>query len=179
MNFAAIIISILALLFIVFSFWWMNWRKGSLITGNIRTYAAVSSGNTLLIELPLIFFNPGAMPILVENLRLVFPDYGGEATSLFFNATVEKLSKDEGRTFATPFPVHGGKAMLRICEFQRLRSGFTFEAQNYALELQALLDGVASWKTIKKFELKVKESQLKTLNSALVVQDNEPQLSQA
>jgi hypothetical protein len=39
MTSEAVIISIAALAFTVFSFWWMNWRKGKLIVGPPRTFA--------------------------------------------------------------------------------------------------------------------------------------------
>jgi hypothetical protein len=178
MSSTALLLSIFALTFTIFSFWWMNWRKGSLKISNIRTYAAVSSQNKLLIELPIIFFNPGALPVLVDNLRLTFPDRGGPHTALHFNATVEKLSTDEGRAFATPFAVHKGQALLKICEFQRLRSGFKFESQNYEIVIEALIGGAVEWKVIKTFQLKVRESQLKALNTIFVAHDNEPQLTQ-
>lgn len=178
MSLIALALSIFALIFTIFSFWWMNWRKGSLEIGNIRTYAAVSSQNKLIIELPIIFFNPGALPVLVDNLRLIFPDRGGPHTALCFTATVEKLGTDEGRAMATPFAVHKGQALLKICEFHRLRSGFVFEVQNYEIAIEAMLGGAAEWKVIKTFQLKVRESQIKALNTGLVAQDNEPQLSQ-
>lgn len=178
MSLIAIVMSVLALAFTTFSFWWMNWRNGYLKVGNIRTYAAVSNGNQLIIELPIIFFNPGALPVLVENLRLTFPDRGGPHTALYFNATVEKIGTDEGRAFATPFAIHKGQAVLKICEFQRLRSGFAFEEEDYEIAIEALLDGTSNWKVIKMFHLKVRESQLKVLNSVFVTHDNQPQLSQ-
>jgi len=48
----------------------MNWRRGHLKVSNVRTYAAHSSNGKVLVELPLIFYNTGALPILIENLRL-------------------------------------------------------------------------------------------------------------
>jgi hypothetical protein len=156
----------------------MNWRTGKLEISNIRTYAAVSSGNKLLIEFPIIFFNSGALPVLVENLRLTFQRLGGEHTALHFNATVEKLATDEGRAFATPFAIHKGQALLKICEFQRIRSGFEFRAETYEIALEALLGGTTGWRVLRKFELRVRGSQLKALHSRLVAHDNEPQLTQ-
>jgi len=32
-NIVALFISVFALLFIIFSFWWMNWRRGKIIVG--------------------------------------------------------------------------------------------------------------------------------------------------
>jgi hypothetical protein len=53
----ALVISIFALLFTIFSFWWMNWRKGKLIIGPPRSFALAAQGKEglLLIRIPLIF----------------------------------------------------------------------------------------------------------------------------
>lgn len=179
MDISAVVVSVLALLFTTFSFWWMNWRRGRLTLSEIRTYAAVSSGNSLIIQLPIVFFNSGAMPVLVNNLRLTFPDLGKEHTALFFNDTVEKLASDQGRLMATPFPVHGGEALLKICGFQRSRSGFNFEVGKYELNIEGRLGQDTDWTLLKTFTLKIRESQLNNLNSAFIAQDNEPQLSQS
>lgn len=178
MSLVALALSIFALAFTLFSFWWMNWRKGFLEISNIRTYAAVSSQNTLMIELPIVFFNPGALPVLVNNLRLIFPDHGGPHTALCFTATTEKLGTNEGRAMATPFAIHKGQALLKICEFQRIRSGFVFETQNYEIAIEALMGEAVEWKVIKTFQLKVRESQIEALNTVIIAHDNEPQLSQ-
>jgi hypothetical protein len=176
---SAIVISVIALLFTIFSFWWMNWRPGNLTLSEVRTYAAVSSGNSLVMQLPVVFFNSGAMPVLVNNLRLTFPDHGKEHTALFFNNTVEKLGTDQGSAMATPFPVRGGEALLRICGFYRIRAGFVFEVGEYEINIEGKLDGNPDWKVLKTFTQKVRKSQVDILNSRLVPQDNEPQLSQS
>ena len=178
LDISAIVISVLALLFTTFSFWWMNWRRGKLKLSDVRTYAAVSSDNSLIIQLPIVFFNSGAMPVLVNNLRLTFPDQGKEHTALFFNNTVEKLASDQGTSMATPFPVHGGEALLKICGFHRSRAGFDFEVGEYHLNIEGRLDQKLDWTVLKSFTLKVRESQVKNLNSVFIAQDNEPQLSQ-
>ena len=75
MNYSALIISTLALLFTIFSFWWMNWRTGILRVGTPRSYAAFGSvENKMVLEFPFVFFNDGPIPIIVQNLRLVFHD---------------------------------------------------------------------------------------------------------
>ncbi len=179
MNIAAIVVSVLALLFTTFSFWWMNWRRGKLVLSDIRTFAAVSSGNSLIVQLPIVFFNSGPMPVLINSLRLTFPDHGSEHTALFFNNTVKKLATDEETSMATPFPVHGGEALLKICGFHRSRSGFNFEVGVYELKIEGRLDQSADWKVLKTFKLKIRESQVKNLNSCFIAHDNEPQLSQS
>lgn len=172
MNYAALVISILALLFTVFSFWWMNWRTGKLHIGSPRTYAAFGSQEgRMVLEFPFVFFNDGPMPIFVQNLRLLFLQET-QPRPLSFIATVKKLGKDEDRAFATQFPVHGREAILLICEFQREPGGMTFEARNYPMELQAKLSNSKKWKQICRFSLNVPERSLPTINRQFVVHDN-------
>ena len=172
MYYSAFIISILALLFTIFSFWWMNWRTGKLRVGAPRTYAALGSleGQTIL-EFPFVFFNDGPMPIIVKNLRLVFPNET-QPRPLVFTATVRELGRNEDRSFATQFPIRGREAKLMICEFQREQGGMVFEARSYSMELQAQLGNSNLWRCICSFMLHVSAKDLQTINKAFVVHDN-------
>ena len=62
MSSAALLISTFALFFTIFSFWWMNWRKGKIIVGPPRSFAATSKGENdqLVVQLPFVFYNEGA-----------------------------------------------------------------------------------------------------------------------
>lgn len=172
MNYPAIIISILALLFTVLSFWWMNWRTGKLHVGSPRAYAAFGSQDgKMVLEFPFVFFNDGPLPIIVQNLRLLFL-HETQPRSLNFIATVKKLGKDEDRSFATQFPVRGREALLLICEFQREPGGMAFEARNYPMELQAKIGNAKEWRRICRFSLNVSERSLPTINRQFIVHDN-------
>ncbi len=172
MNYTALVISILALLFTVFSFWWMNWRTGKLHVGSPRTFAAFGSQEgRMVLEFPFVFFNDGPIPIFVQNLRLLFLQEP-QPRPLNFIATVKKLGKDEDRAFATQFPVHGREAILLICEFQREPGCMTFEARNYPMELQAKLGNSKKWKQIRRYSLNVSERSLPTINKQFIVHDN-------
>ena len=174
MDYTAIIISISALGFTVFSFWWMNWRRGKIRLGsNLRSYAACASPNRLLIELPLIFFNTGAVPLVVENLRLYFPKITEENKYLFFNAVVAKLGTDENRCFAKPFSIHAGDVLEVICEFQNTSTSFKFEESDYEFEIHALLGHKEEWGTLKKYTINVRGNDLNTLNGRLITHDNQ------
>lgn len=171
-NYTALAISILALLFTVFSFWWMNWRTGKLHVGIPRTYAAYSTQEgRMLLEFPFIFFNDGPTPIFVQNLRLLFLDEA-QPRPLVFTATVKKLGKDEDRAFATQFPVHGRQALLLICQFHREPGGKTFEPQEYLMELQAKIDNDREWKQLHQFSLNVSEKSAPIISKQFVVHDN-------
>ncbi len=167
----ALIIGIAALLFTIFSFWWMNWRRGRLKVSNIRTYAASGSGNKVLVELPLIFFNTGAIPILIENIRLRLNSIGKEELTLPFNATVARLATDFERAWATPFAVHGGKAMEVICEFQTY-SDFVFVPGDYTLTLEALLGHKKGWRHLRDFKIRVDDADSTNMNRMLKAYDN-------
>lgn len=174
MDFTAIIISVSALGFTIFSFWWMNWRKGKIeLSSNLRTYAACANGNKLLIELPLILHNTGAIPLVVENMRLHLPAIKENEKHLFFNATVSKLGTDTDRAFAKPFSIHGGNVIELICEFQNTSTKFCFEEGDYNFEVQALLGNAGKWKTIKTYTIHVHGSDLQTLNDRLITHDNQ------
>jgi hypothetical protein len=170
---AALIISLLALLFTLFSFWWMNWRRGNIRVGIPRSYAAKGSkNNTLLVEIPIVFFNDGATPILIQNLRLIFPEESPKGEPLTFVATVEKIGTDEGRTFASQFPVHKREALKLICEFHRTPGDLIFEVKQYLVELQAVLDDKTDWVTLCLFPINVTNHSLKTINERFITHDN-------
>jgi hypothetical protein len=73
-----------------------------------------SDSGKIIMELPLVFFNQGATPIIVHSLRLHIE---GGGKPLVFNAVVDKIGTDEGRRFAAQFPVRQQEAVVLICEF--------------------------------------------------------------
>jgi hypothetical protein len=166
----ALVISIAALLFTVFSFWWMNWRPGKLSVGRPRSYAAIGSASgKVLVEVPLVFFNRGASPVLVQNLRLHIE---GGGTPLRFNALVDRIGTDEGRRFATQFPVRQQEAVTLICEFQRGGGGLLFEARPYSVTLEGVWGRSLRWRRLAMFDLNVTEADLPSINGRLIVRDN-------
>lgn len=172
MEYAAFVISILALLFTVFSFWWMNWRRGKLSVGGPRSYAAQNSNDAgMILDLPFVFFNDGPTPIFVQNLRLQFVNET-HPRPLNFVATVTKLANSEGRAMATQFPLLGRQAQLIICQFHRKPSGMIFEARNYPLELQAKLNNDNKWITVCRFTLNVSDTSAPIISKQFIAHDN-------
>ena len=169
-NVAPFIVSILALLFTTFSFWWMNWRRGTLRVTSPATYAAFVSPEKLLVEFPFVLYNTGAIPIVVDDLRLQLPDLSGPP--LGFNATVDKIGTDQERAFAIAFAVHGREAKTVICEFQRNPGVAQFRKGDYRIVLEARLDGQTIWTTLHSFPLRITEQALKTIHHGLIVHDN-------
>lgn len=173
MSEASLLISILALLFTVFSFWWMNWRKGELQVSPPRSYAACTQGGSrLVMEFPFVFFNDGPTPIIVHNLRLLMPDES-EVRPLKFSATLSKVGSDEGRRLATQFPVRGREAILMVYEFHRQPAGILFASETYDVQLQAKLDKNKEWKTLCEFSLPISEKAAAIMQNQLIPQDIE------
>lgn len=172
MDIAAVLVSILALSFTIFAFWWMNWRRGKLHVGAPRSYAAIGSVESkLIIQLPLVFFNDSPMPIIIRNLRLMFTKET-DPRPLTFMATTKKLATDEDRALASQLPIRGREAVLVICEFQRHRGGMFFEQKSYPMKVQAMLDESDQWETLCDFSLNVSAEAMPTINKAFTAYDN-------
>jgi len=105
MNYTAVFISIIVLLFTIYSFWWMNWRRGKLYISRLKHCNVFCSESKLYLEFPIVFFNSGALAIVVESLRLKFKHERQDSPAIHFNAIRLKFGSDEGRHFAVPFPI--------------------------------------------------------------------------
>ena len=65
--------------------------------------AVGSLESKLILGLLLVFYNSGALPVVVHNLRIVFLDADDQGTPVKFMATLNKLNSDEGRRLAPQF----------------------------------------------------------------------------
>ena len=170
MDVAALVLSIVALLFTGYTFWWQHWRPARLVVSSPRVYAGFGTSDKLLLEFPFVFYNDGARAIVVDDLRLRLPNDGG--SPLGFNATVAAIGTDQGRTFATPFFVGAQQAEVRICEFQRRPGDLVFERRDYKVIVEARLGGLERWSHLNTFTLRVTDQALKTLGSRFLVHPN-------
>lgn len=165
----ALLISTLALLFTVFSFWWMNWRKGKLHVGRPRSCAAVgATSGKMTVEVPLIFFNDGALPIVIQDLRLSFVK-GQLGPLLRFVATSKTLGTFDERSFATQLAVNGREAIHKNCEFTREPGQLDFQVGTYDFKVEAQLDSKDSWEQLCVFTLNVEEKHLPAINKNYLV----------
>ena len=175
MDIAAVIISILALLFTVFSYWWLYARKGKLHVSKPRGYRGIGSQTEpLKLQFPFTFYNDGPTPIIIENLRLIIG--GQQGKPLYFNATLKNIGSDEGTAYATQFAVAGREAREIVCEFRRRPGELVFVASKYPMKLEALLDDKQTWEEICDFALNVTAKDASTINSQFLVYDNMTEL---
>jgi len=172
-NLPSLIVSLSALAFTIFSFYWLNFRRGKLVVARPRTFACLGGSQRARahVYLPLIFSNSGAAHLVVENLRLVFLE--SPLMPFSFIATVARLGTSENRHFATPFSIKGREAVALICEFQREHQ-LVFEAKRYDLRLDFRFSGEDDWRTAAEFSLHFNQEKATIANGAhLIALDNE------
>lgn len=177
MNITALFISTLVLLFTIFSFWWMNWRRGKIIVGPPRSFAATSKSEDklLIVQLPLVFYNDGAASQVIQNLRLTLIQNGNRSAILYFNNTVPDLVNAQNREWARQFAVEGRKSYSSVFVFQRKPGSFTFHKGKCQTTLEGKLNDDEKWKKMLTFDLQISAKSVNIMNSGqLIPYDNDP-----
>jgi hypothetical protein len=162
-KWASVVISSLALAFTLLSFWWMNWRKGKLSVAELQHFAAgkaiTSPGdcpNTIIIGLPLVIFNTGASPVVVESLRLVSRQDLG---TLLYKAVEEpiwtsehpiKIERDE---FFLPTIIRPNDVVSKNFVFTTGITDRELRLDLYSFDLQVKVSDLRDWKRLKHIEL--------------------------
>jgi hypothetical protein len=111
------LIACLALAFTIGSFWWLNARQGRLKSFAPHSFAAAATSEQSRLRLPLVLYNTGAKPIIVQNMRLWFPGTGSPV--LPWSATKSQLmpDRDDGRDLPAVFSILGRTAQQMFIEF--------------------------------------------------------------
>lgn len=177
MNIAALVISALAVIFTLFSFWWLHWRRGRIIVGPPRSFAATSTGKDglLIVQLPLVFYNDGAASQVVQNLRLSLVQDVNRSAILYFYSTVTDLANADTRKWARQFAIEGRNSYSSVFVFQRSPGNFIFAAGKCQAILEGKLNNQDNWKVLLSFDLQTPAGSVQALNSGrLIVYDNDP-----
>jgi hypothetical protein len=118
-DYAAALIAVISLVFVVASFWWLNARRGTIASTKPRAYAFGGSGDLLRVRFPFAFFNTGAEALIIGDMRLLLDEDPGRPC-LRWATTRERLrpAADDGFAYATPFSIPGRGTREIIAEFQ-------------------------------------------------------------
>lgn len=148
--------SVCALIFTVASFWWINARQGHLKSWEPHSFAAIVHCSMARLRLPLVLHNTGAKPIVVQDLRLTFPDEPASHLPLLWISSPSRLQpgpEDEPKLPAG-FAVAGREAQQLLVEFEAPFSGFVPEPRDYKVQLQAKVGHRKGWRSLVTFTLR-------------------------
>ncbi|MFE7778108.1 hypothetical protein ACFU5O_30245 [Streptomyces sp. NPDC057445] len=153
---AASVVSVSALVFTVASFWWLNARQGRLESWEPHSFAAIVRGSMVRLRLPLVLHNTGAKPIVVQDLRLTFPDEPASHLPLLWAASRSRLQPgpDEELELPTGFVVAGREAQQLFIEFEAPFSGLVPEARDYKVRIQVRVGHRKGWHSLLTFTLR-------------------------
>ncbi|WP_406837323.1 hypothetical protein ACICHK_15205 [Streptomyces sp. AHU1] len=146
-------VAICALLFTVGSFWWLNARQGRLRSYEPHSFAAAANQQLTLLRLPLVVYNTGAKPIVVQDLRLRFPGEPAALLPLPWRTSRSKLmpKSDDGHALPAVFAVGGRQAEQLFVEFGAPFPGFVPEARDYQVVIDVRMGHRKGWKPLLKF----------------------------
>jgi hypothetical protein len=150
-NVAAIVISISALLFTVGSFWWLQARTGRLETAPPRSYAGVFTALSVRLRLPLVLYNTGPVPIVLDDMRLIV----GRSQSLKWITlrSTLKPTSDDVLDFTSALVIAGRSTVHTFIEFGAEKPSWLPEAKEQARFRLEGLQRHADWTTLVEFDL--------------------------
>jgi hypothetical protein len=164
----ALTVSVLALGFTVLSWWWLNARRGGLRTYRPHSFAAALTPQDLLINVPLVFHNTGAAPIVVQDLRLRLhknpaqrkndpssPDRPPvEPLVMWWRATRRGVQPEPGaRPMPATFPVEGRNAVQQCIEFGLRQPTYVPRNGPYTTMVEGKLGHRTDWVELLSFDL--------------------------
>lgn len=155
MPYAALAISLMALLFTVLSFWWLHARSGRLRTYEPTTWAAFVDRERSAIRLPLVLHNTGAATLVVIGIRLRFVE-GGEVMAWEWTRTRVDPKADDIEDATAPFSIPGGETREFVPEFKGSFPGIVPDQRAYPVAIEALSSRGDDWREILSFDLQFK-----------------------
>jgi hypothetical protein len=183
----SLVIAILALIFTVASFWWIQVRRAKLTSYPPRSYAGYFHPNDIRLVLPLVLYNLGPAPIVVLDFRLHVR--GGTPTTdgtrspvpftMSWQATQPKLEPARvggGRVMPSPIPIAGRSAVDRFIEFGRaIPVGLPLDLGPYDVTIDVLEAHGTRWRQLVRFSLHTELTLNGESAGAFIVRNNDPE----
>lgn len=163
LNIAPLFIAILALVFTLISFWYMNLREGKLIVTKPLSYAiyAPKDNKLLHVRFPLTFYNNGAATRSVQNIRVTLQQNDNESNNLYFSHTSlrlisllksdDTLAEEFTDDLAYQFAIEGRKTYSKIFGFEWSPAKFVPSEGKCKVVIEARLDSYTDWEEILDF----------------------------
>lgn len=154
MPYAAFLMSVLALLFTVTSFWWLHARPGRLRAYEPTTWSAYLSKDRSALRLPLVLHNTGAASLVVISLRVRFIE-GGELMPWEWTRTQVNPQADDVQDVTAPFSIPGRDTRELVAEFVGSYPGVVPEQRAYPVAVDARSSVSDDWQEVLKFDLQL------------------------
>jgi hypothetical protein len=154
MAYAALAISVMALLFTVLSFWWLNARPGKLRAYEPTTWAAYVRRDRSAIRLPLVLHNTGATAAVITGMRLRFAENGQTMPWEWTRTTVNPTS-DDVKDATAPFSIAGGGTHELVAEFPGTLPGVVPEQRGYPVAVELQSSRNQAWQPALRFTLQL------------------------
>ncbi|SRR6266487_917776 len=150
---ASIAVASLALVFTIGSFWWLNARQGRLKSFEPQSFAACRTPDILRLRFPLVFYNTGAKPIVVQDMRLSFPKESRWKSLLPWTTTRSQLkpASDDKHAFPAVFSLPGRTAQQMFVEFGGVFPEITPLARDYRVQIEVKVGHRKKWKQFITF----------------------------
>jgi hypothetical protein len=164
-------ISILALLFTIGTFWWNNWRRGSLQSDAPRIFAASHQGGILRVTLPLVLSNSGARTLVVTGLCVRLRLVDAQDRELPCIGTYDDIDPNTAkRSFVTNVVIPGRDSRVGHFEFRSADARLGAGANDVSLDV--LLAHNNSWQTLSTFEIEISKEHIANLDRLYIVYPN-------
>jgi hypothetical protein len=148
----------LALVFTIGSFWWLNGRRGRLKSFEPHSFALgiMPADLVMLLRFPLVFYNTGATPIIIQDMRLTFPKEPHATASLPWRNTRSQImpGSDDRGTLPAVFSIPGRTAQQMFIEFGGPFPGVIPKARDYQAVIEVKLGHRRKWKKLISFTIR-------------------------
>jgi hypothetical protein len=157
-TFVGPFIATLALLFTVGSFWWLQARQGKLRSYPPHSFAFYLVPTKVRLRFPLVLYNTGPKPIVVQNMKLSFSKHP-EVKPLPWRTSRSHLmpDADDGPQLPAVFSVPGRQAQQYFIEFgidaKDPLPGIDLSASENLVRVEVLLGHKRQWQRLVSFPL--------------------------
>lgn len=155
------VIAILALVFTIGSFWWINARPGRLLGSRPAEFSMIMTPRRTRFRIPVVIYNTGARTQVVESLRLAI--VGSEVAPLEWITTRDRLrpESDERTDFSSPFSIDGRRAVKLFAEFgEESPVWYPDPGTTHLISIDARILGSKGWLTVARFPLAIPTNDL-------------------